>query len=124
MSVNKPKEEKEMAEKKVPYYTINSKNKTIIVNDAVKKTEADELDIYRYLSVGYTLRHKSAVRTKNANSLTKEQILEALKDNKEAIEKFNSILNDKSKDKNGKHNGSFFKAKSWYIKEFVKKENK
>lgn len=105
-----------MADKK-PYLTVNYDAMTFTVNDAEKPTAQDEADIARFLRAGFKMRHKSVKRTENAtkNALTDEVILEALKDNAEALAKYNAIKADKSKNAEGKRNGGFFKAKAWYV---------
>lgn len=101
-------------------YTVNTKNRIITINDSVKATAIDEKDITMYVSAGYIIRHKSEERSKaaskRADNLKDEEIREALKDNKEALTKYDSIKNKKGK------GGGFFAAKSWYKKEYLNKK--
>lgn len=109
-------------EKKVPYLTVNYDAKTFTINEAVKPTAQDEDMITRYLRAGFKMRYKSVVRTANATkkALTNEVIIAELKksENPLALVKYLSIKSNKGKDANGKRDGGFFKAKTWYEKEF------
>lgn len=113
-----------MADKK-PYLTVNYDAMTFTVNDAEKPTAQDEADIARFLRAGFKMRHKSIKRTENATkkALKDEDILKALKDNTEALEKYKAIKADTSKSADGKRNGGFFKAKAWYT-EWTKSQAK
>lgn len=109
-----------MADKK-PYLTVNYDAMTFTVNDAEKPTAQDEADIARFLRAGFKMRHKSAKRTENAtkNAMKDEDILKALKDDAEALAQYNAIKADTSKSADGKRNGGFFKAKTWYVKKYL-----
>ena len=102
-----------MADKK-PYLTVNYDAMTFTVNDAEKPTAQDEADIARFLRAGFKMRHKSAKRTDNAtkNAMTDEAILAEYK----------RIKADTSKNAEGKRNGGFFKAKAWYVSEYLSGE--
>lgn len=103
-----------MADKKVEKkaYTVNSTKKVITIDDTVKQTKRDEDDIKLYISVGYTIRHKSKERVRIATeratkeNLTDAKILEALKGDEDKLKEYKKI----------KAEGGFFKAKSWYNK--------
>lgn len=105
-----------MADKK-PYLTVNYDAMTFTVNDAEKPTAQDEADIARFLRAGFKMRHKSVARTANATekAVKDADILEALKDNAEALAKYKAIKADTSKSADGKRNGGFFKAKAWFV---------
>ena len=53
-----------MAEKK--YYKLNTANKIITVDTAVKATEQDLQEIQMYVMAGYIIRHKSQKRAEAA----------------------------------------------------------
>ena len=93
-------------------YTVNADKKTIIIDDSVKATAADNKDIAMYVAAGYIIRHKSAKRAKaaakRADSLKDENIKEALKDDKKALAKYEAIKKQKGK------GGGFFAARKWY----------
>lgn len=97
-------------------YTVNPDKKVITINDSVKATAADDKDIKFYVGAGYIIRHKSAKRAKaaakRADILKDSDIKAALKDNKEALAKYESI-----KAKQGK-GGGFFAAKKWFKENF------
>lgn len=87
-------------EKKVPYIVVNYKAKTFTINDAVKASEQDKEDIVTYLQAGFKMRHKSAKRTEQAKNkaVSDKEIKEALKNNKEALVKYEEIKKNKEKD--------------------------
>lgn len=123
-----------MADKK-PYLVVNYDAMTFTVNDAEKPTAQDEVDIARFLRAGFKMRHKSAKRTDNAtkSALTDDAIMKAFEeelkdDEKKAVAEqgkaeYIRIKKDTSKNTEGKRNGGFFKAKTWYVKTYVSAEN-
>lgn len=110
-----------MATKK-PYYKLDTKKKTITIDDEVKPSDRELQDVATYVSAGYIIKHKSEARSLKAkerarkNKYKNEEILEALKDDAKAKETYEEI-------KNGKGKGTgFFAAKSWYVDYKNKKE--
>lgn len=99
-------------------YTVKPDKKIIIIDDSVKATAADDKDIAMYVAAGYIIKHKSIKRAKEAakraDSLTDAAIKEALKENKEALEKYVAIKKQQGK------GGGFFAAKKWYKENFQK----
>ena len=99
-------------------YTVKPDKKILIIDDSVKATAADDKDIAMYVAAGYIIKHKSIKRAKaaaqRADSLTDAAIKEALKDNKEALEKYSAIKKQQGK------GGGFFAAKKWYKENFQK----
>ena len=101
-------------------YKVDAVKKIVTIDDSVKATAAEEKDIDRYVAAGYIIKHKSQKRAKQAaeraaaDSLSNEEILAALKDNKEATKQYMAIMKGK-----GKGTG-FFAAKKWYKDNFVK----
>lgn len=108
-------------EAKKAAYKVNTEKRTITIDDTVTATAAEEKDIDRYLKAGYVIKHKSQKRAEQAaertDSLTDATILEVLKDNEEALNKYIDIKTGK-----GKGQG-FFSAKSWF-KDKCKEEYK
>ena len=122
-----------MADKK-PYLTVNYEAMTFTVNDAEKPTAQDEADIARILRAGIKMRHKSAKRTANAteNAMKDADILKAFDNDKadeakkdvaeKGLAEYKRIKADTSKNAEGKRNGGFFKAKAWYVSEYLSGE--
>ena len=101
-------------------YKVDAEKKIITIDDTVKATAAEEKDIDRYVAAGYIIKHKSQKRAKQAaarakeDKLTDKDILEALKADKEGLEKYKAI-------KAGKGKGTgFFAAKKWYKDNYQK----
>lgn len=101
------------------HYSVNPERKVITIDDSIKATKQDEKDIALYLSVGYTLRHKSEARAekakKRATGMTKEAILNELAGDKEGLATFNSFFDSKGTGK------GFFAARKWYTEYKEKK---
>ena len=120
---------------KIPYFVVNYEAKTFTVNDAVKPTAQDEEAITRFLRAGFKMRVKSVKRTENAtkNAVKDADILKAfeeeIKDEKKkelaekGLEEYKRIKADTSKGADGKRQGGFFKAKSWYVNTYVSAEH-
>lgn len=92
-----------MAQKK-SYFTVDEANKIIIIDPSVKPTQADHEKVRTYGAFGFNIHTKKKASAKQ--KLNKAQIREALKDNKEALSKF-----DKMCEKDG-----FMKARSEALK--------
>ena len=95
-------------------YKVDPAKKTVIIDDSVKATAAEEKDIDRYVAAGYIIKHKSQKRAKQAadraakDTLTDAAIQEALKSDAAGLKKYLEI-------KGGKGKGTgFFAAKKWY----------
>ena len=99
-------------------YRLNTEKKIIIIDDSVKMTAAEDKDIDRYVRVGYTIKHKSASRSKaataRADGLKDADIKAALKDDKKALETYEAIKKTKGE------GGGFFAAKKWYKENYQK----
>lgn len=103
------------------YYKTNPEKKLIIIDHKEKATEADKAEIAMYLAAGWTIRQKSEKRAANAkgraDGLKAADIQEALKGDKEALNKFNEILHAKKNE-----GGGYFVAKKWYNKYLAEKK--
>ena len=111
-----------MAEKK--YYTVDREKKIVVVDTTVdaKKGEAEAVDLY--LKAGYDLRIKSQARADKmkakADGLDADTIRAALKDDAEALTKFENIMEGKE----AGYKKGFFAAKKWYKTEYKKPAKK
>lgn len=119
-------------------YTVNTKKKTITIDDNIELTKIDEKDISMYVNGGYTIRHKSEKRALkatvrvNQNKLNDKIITNVLKEDKKPFVIVGHEFYDKEtrtaleiyddiKHSNVKPYG-YFSAKSFYTK--VYKGNK
>lgn len=115
-------------------YTVNSKKKTITIDDNIALTAIDEKDISMYVNGGYTIRHKSEKRALkatvrvNQNKLSDDIITKVLAEDKKPfvienhefysketrtpLEIYEDIKHSKVKPK------GYFSAKSFYTKEY------
>lgn len=100
------------------YLTIDYEKKVFTIDDSVKATAADKEDKQALLQAGYKMRHKSQKRAKAMKeraekaALTKDSIMQALKDKPEQLEKFQNILKTSSRD-----GGGWFAARAYYVGE-------
>lgn len=96
------------------YYNVNHERQTITVDTTVKPTKKEEADVKLFVSNGYKLRVKSQDRAQamkdKADGLNADDIRNALKDDKKALDKFNAIVKGKDKE----YKKGFFSAKKWY----------
>ena len=99
-------------------YIVNPEKKIVIIDDEVKATAAENKDIDRYVAAGYVIRHKSKKRAakaaERADKISDAMILEALKGDKKALDKYVEIKKTKGK------GGGFFAAKKWYKENYQK----
>lgn len=99
----------------MPNYKLNTEKKIIIVDDK-NITSAEDADVAKYVSAGYTIKHKSEKRSaaakRRAETLSKDDILKALEADTKAKETFENICKGKGTGK------GFFAAKKWY-KEYL-----
>lgn len=116
-----------MADKKKEkkYYTIDQEKHIVTVDTTVKPGKGDEEAVFLYVKMGYSMRIKSQDRAeimkKKADGLDAKKIKDALKDDKEALKKFEDIIHGKKTgvtNEDGKT--GFFAAKKWYKKEYKK----
>ena len=114
-----------MAEKVKKYYTLDHEKQFVTVDTTVTPNKGDAEAVKLYVSMGYKMRIKSQARAKkmkdNADGLNAESIKESLKNDKNALKKFEDIIHGK---KTGVTNADgktgFFAAKKWYLKEYNK----
>ena len=116
-------------EKKAKYYTIDQEKRTITVDLSIKPKGNDEKAVELYAKTGYELRIKSQERANimkaKADNLNADKIREELKDDEEALKKFENILHGKKTGiTNADGKTGFFAAKKWYVKEYDKKNKK
>lgn len=108
------------AEKK--YFTLDHDKKFITVDTTIKPAKGDEEAVALYVKMGYKMRIKSQKRAeemrKKADGLDADAIKLALKDDEEALKKFDDIIHGKKTNDDGKT--GFFAAKKWY-KEYINK---
>lgn len=111
-----------MADKK--YYTLDREKKIVVVDTTVEPKKGEMEAVELYLKAGYDLRVKSTARRDkmraNADGLDAKTIKEALKDDAEALAKFNNIMEGKE----AGYKKGFFAAKKWYKTEYKKSSKK
>ncbi len=96
--------------KNEPFYVVNTDKKIITVHKYIKPTEADTEMLKVYIASGYTVREISKRRkTDGTEKITNAKILDAIKDDAEALKKYNELKKI-----------NFFTAKSWYLNEYKK----
>ncbi len=80
-------------------YKLNRDKKTIVIDDSVKQTEADQKDIQLYVLAGYEIKHKSKAKskqaTKRADTITADDIRKELSADSEALDTFNKLISEK-----------------------------
>ena len=80
-------------------YKLNRDKKTIIIDDSVKQSKADQKDIQLYVLAGYEIKHKSKAKskqaTKRADTITAEEIRKELSADSEALDTFNNLISEK-----------------------------
>ena len=104
--------------KKAKYYTVNNEKHIITIDKSITPTKDEYEEVERYIHYGYDMRFKSQEKAKmmrekmekrmkeNPDNLNAAAIRDALKNDKEALDKFNAILKE--------HKKGFFSAKKWY----------
>lgn len=109
------------------YFTIDRDKKRITIDTSITPTAEEKEAVEMYGKFGYDLFFKSQKRAaamkKKASTLTKAQLEEAIKGNKEAEAKYAAIIKGDDPD----YEKGFFAAKKWFkekIEPTLSKEKK
>ena len=111
--------------KRKSYYTLDEKNKVIIIDKSVKPSANDFEMLKIYGTFGYTIHEKRIVKANSGARMTDAEIREILKNDKSALDEYIAIKEGAKtiKSKKGDEEVSGFMAgRRWVVAYLADKE--